>query len=77
MSGLKFNLSEVISLLPDNLSGFKEKIYMWHSIFSISFTGSRFHENLKNDHTFNNKLLIILKTMFIIDVVDLSTKNKM
>ena len=34
---------------------------MRHLIFSISFTGSKFNENQKNDHTFNNKLLIILK----------------
>ena len=33
-------------------------------------------KNLKNDHTLNNRLLIILKTMFIIYVIDLSTKNK-
>ena len=43
---------------------------MWHSIFSVSFTGSKFNENLKNDHTFTSKLLIILKTMFIIYVID-------
>ena len=46
---------------------------MSHRIFSISFTGTKFNENLKNKHTFNNKLLIILKTMFIIHVIDLST----
>ena len=35
---------------------------MSHSIiFSISFTGSKFNENLKNDHTFNKTLLTILK----------------
>ena len=39
------------------------KIKIWYRIFSISFTGSKFNENLKNDHTSNNKLqLIILKT---------------
>ena len=43
---------------------------MWHSIFSVSFTGSKFNENLKNDHTFTSKLLIIFKTMFIIYVMD-------
>ena len=47
-------------------------------IFSrISFTGPKFNENLKNDHTFNNKLLIILKTYVHYYVIDLSTKNKM
>ena len=50
---------------------------MWHLIFSISLTGSKFNENMKNDQTFNNKLLMILKTVFIISVIDLSTKNKM
>ena len=47
------------------------------SIFSIFFTRSKFNENLKNDHTFNNKLLITLRTMFLIYVIDLWTKNKM
>ena len=42
------------------------EIQMSHRIFSISFNGSKFNENL-----------IILKTMFIIYVIDLSTKNKM
>ena len=32
-------------------------------MFSISFTGSKLNENMKNDHTFKNKFqLIILKT---------------
>ena len=42
-----------------------------------SFIGSKFDENLKNDHTFNNKFLIILKTYVHYYVTDLSTKNKM
>ena len=41
---------------------------IWNRIFSISFTGWKFSENLKKDHTFNNKLLIILKIMFIVYV---------
>ena len=31
-------------------------------ILSISFTGSKFNGNLKNDYTFDKNLLIILKT---------------
>ena len=49
---------------------------MLHRILNIFFTGSKFNENLKNDHAFNNKLLIVLNTMFIIYVIDLLAKNK-
>ena len=53
------------------------KDFIFTCIFrSISFTGSKFNENLKNDHIFNNKLLIILKTYVHYYVIDLSTKIK-
>ena len=51
-----------------------------HINFTTSFMGSNLMEiylKKKTDHTFNKKLLLILKTYVIIYIINLSTKNKM
>ena len=53
-----------------------------HINFTTSFMGSNLMEiylkkKTKTDHTFNKKLLLILKTYVIIYIINLSTKNKM
>ena len=52
--------------------------YKCDIVFSVFFfSESKFNENLKNNYTFNNMLLISLKTIFIVYVIDLSTKYQM